>query len=42
MDIAHEVGGDQIQFVVRTVDVDALRIEHRTHRAIKDVNAVAL
>ena len=37
---ADEVGSDQIQFIVRSINVDALGIEHRAHRAIKHVGAV--
>ena len=30
----------QVQFVVAAINVDALGIEHRPHRAIEDVNAI--
>ena len=32
----------QIQFVVAAIDVDALGVEHRAHRAVEDVDAVGL
>ena len=40
VNLAHEVGVAQIQFVVAAIDVDALGIEHRAHRAVEDVDAV--
>ena len=42
VNFAHEVGRDEIQFVVGAIDVDALGVEHRAHRAIEDVNGVGL
>ena len=40
VNLADEIGRDKIQFVVGAIDVDALGIEHRSHRAVEDVNAV--
>ena len=42
MDLAHQVGITEIQFVVAAIDVDALGVEHRAHRAVEDVNAVGI
>ena len=42
VNVAHQIGRDQIQFIVGAIDIDALGIEHRAHRAVEDVNAVGL
>jgi len=38
--IADEVGIAEVQFIVAAIDVDALGIEHRPHRAVADQDAV--
>ena len=40
VDLAHEIGITQVQLVVAAIDIDALGVEHRAHRAVEDVNAV--
>ena len=42
MNLAHQIGIAEIQFVVAAINVDALCIEHRPHRAIEDVDGVAV
>jgi hypothetical protein len=42
MDLSHQIGIAQVQFVVAAIDVNALGVEHRTHRAIEDVNPVGV
>src|SRR5262249_39043253 len=37
-----KVGRNQVQFIIRTIDVDALRVEHRAHCAIEDVGAIGV
>ena len=39
VNFAHQVRITEIQFVVTAIDVDALGVEHRAHRAVEDVNA---
>ena len=40
VNLAHQIGIAEIQLVVAAIDVDALGIEHRAHRAVEDVDAV--
>ena len=40
VDLADEIGGDEIQLVVAAVDIDALVVEPRADRAVKNVDAV--
>src|ERR1043166_2939238 len=40
VDLAHQIGIAEIQFVVTAIDIDALRVEHRAHRVINDENAI--
>jgi len=42
VDLADQVGVAEIQLVVATVNVDAFGVEHRTHRAVNDVDAIGL
>jgi len=40
MDLAYQIWVAEIQLVVAAVDVDTLGIEHRTHRAVDDVDTI--
>jgi hypothetical protein len=42
MNLLDEIRITQVQLVVTAVDVNALGVEHRTHSAVKDVNAIRL
>ena len=41
VDLAHQIGIAEIQLVVTTIDVDALCVEHRAHRAVHDMDAIS-
>ena len=40
MDVTNEIGAAEIQLVITPIDVHAALVEHGTHRAVKDVDAV--
>ena len=42
MNVGDQLGRRQIQLVVATVDVNALAINHRAHRAVEDADTVLL
>src|SRR5207253_122076 len=42
VNLAHEIRISDIQFIVTAINVNALRVQHSAHRAIKDVNAVTI
>ena len=40
VNLPNQVRITEIQFVVTAIDVDTLGVEHRSHRAVDDVNAI--
>ena len=41
MNLADQVGRAEVQLVVTAINVDALGVEHGTHRAVDDEDAVS-
>ena len=41
VNLANQIGSAEIQFVITAIDVDALGIEHRAHRAVDDEDTVS-
>src|SRR5688500_7413115 len=42
VNLLDEIGITEIQLVVAAIDVDALGVEHGTHRAVHDVDAIGV
>ena len=40
MNLTHQIRVAKVQFIVATIDVDTLGVQHGAHRAIYDVNAI--
>src|SRR6185369_14271345 len=41
MNLAHQIRVAQVQFVVAVIDVHAFRVEHGTHSAVDDEDAIS-